>query len=134
MLNHAEQEAGKLKALTEKKFKNKVFKTKAFKDKMRGYTEALNQMEADLLRQKQLLQFMTNPLPDRSQQLQFSMDTTVEAATHTEGFFKTAIQNYLNGLEPNDAPKFRDENKRIGGQLNVMRKWMEESDAMEKEV
>jgi hypothetical protein len=131
-------QAGQLKKLAEKK-KAKLFKSTKYKDKIKSYLAALDAVDeivGKLLAAvaQENKPFVTDGWVDRN--FAINADMTVKQIVDLSS---ATLGDNLKTYEENKAQinmrvrKFRDDYKSIPGQLNTMKKWIDEADQMEKE-
>jgi hypothetical protein len=130
--------AAKLKGIAEKK-KAKWLKSAKYKAKIGGYLAALGAVDEILKRQREAINGLASLNQNDAwvercykfdQNMNMKQVRDVASADFNTNYKDFAAQKGQIGAR---AKKFRDEYKGLGAQFAVMKKWMEEADAMEAE-
>jgi len=138
-LTTAETQAQTLKKLAEKK-KDKWFKSAKYKDKIKNYLASLDLILKILKSQIEDVKASGGTIfTDGWVEKNFpaSADMTVEQVKNRMSMdLNSCLSNYIKNKGEIDqhVRKWRDEYKSIPGQLAIMKKWVDEADAMEKEA
>jgi hypothetical protein len=138
-LTSAETQALTLKKLAEKK-KDKLFKSAKYKDKIKNYLASLDAILKILKSQIDEVKgtgssMFTDAWVDKEFPAHADM-TVAQVKDRSSMDLNIVLTNYNKNKAEIDqrVRKWRDEYKSIPGQLAVMKKWVDDADAMEKEA